>query len=82
VVRYLLERNVARIVGRAVIGLLVDAEGRETAIVSRADTLLTNITGRRDQLIAHLLSRFRSWALRDDAANIGGKLQPEEVREG
>ena len=75
-VRYLLERDVARIVGTAMIGLFVNAEGREATIVRRADALFVDIFGRGDQLIAHFLHRFGSRALRDDAANISHLRDP------
>src|SRR5271154_1162230 len=57
-VRYLLERDVTRIVRRAMIWFRINAEGRESAIVSRADALFVNIFGRSDQLIAYFLRRF------------------------
>ena len=54
-IRYLLECDVACVVGRAMIGLFVDTERREATIISRADTLLADITRRRDKLIAYFL---------------------------
>ena len=75
-VGYLLEGDVTRIVGTAIIGLFVNAEGRETTIVRRAEALFVDIFRRGDQLIAHFLRRFGSRALRDDAANIGDLRNP------
>ena len=42
-IRYLLERNVARVVRRAVIGLRVDAEWREATVIGRAQALFVDI---------------------------------------
>ena len=67
----LLEGHVAGIIGRAVVGLHVDAEGREAAIVGRCDLLLRDVIGSRDQLFAHLLGRFDPRVLRVDDADIG-----------
>src|SRR5271170_6254008 len=67
----LLKSDVTRIIWTAVVGLLVDAEGREAAIVSRTKALLVDILGCGDQLVAHFLHRFGSRTLRDDTADIG-----------
>jgi hypothetical protein len=57
---YLLERDVARIVRRAVIGLGVDAEWREATIVGRAEALLVDIFGGSYQLIANQVGHSAS----------------------
>src|SRR3954469_6434581 len=73
---YLLEGNITRIIWVAVIGLFVDAEGREATIVSRSEPLFVNVFGCGNQLITHFLCRFWSWALRHDAANISDLRYP------
>ena len=45
----LLERDVAGVVRRAVVGLLVDRERREAAVVGRAQLLLRDVVGRPDR---------------------------------
>src|SRR5262245_40787189 len=72
----LLERDVARIVRRAVIGLGVDAERREATIVGRAEALLVDIFGGSYQLIANFLRRFRARALRHNATDVGHLRDP------
>ena len=42
-----LERDVARVIGCAVIWLHIKAEGRKPAIVGGADTFLADVVGRR-----------------------------------
>jgi hypothetical protein len=69
-VRYFLKSDIARLVRTTVIGLLVDAERREAAIVSRAEALLVDTLGRGNQLITHLLCGFCPGALCDDTADI------------
>ena len=59
-VRNLLERNVPRVIGTPVVGLRVDAERREAAVVSRAEALLDDVVRRRDQLVANLLRGFKA----------------------
>ena len=54
-IRYFLKCDVSRVVGGPMIRFFVNAERREAAIISRAETLLTNITRRRDKLIAYFL---------------------------
>src|SRR5262245_18871254 len=73
---YLLERDVARIVRRAVIGLGVDAEWREATSVDRAEALLVDIFGGGYQLIANFLCRFRARALRHDATDVRHLREP------
>ena len=54
-IRYFLECNVARVVRRAMIRFFIDAERREAAVISRADTVPADITRSRDKLIAYFL---------------------------
>src|SRR5918995_5414473 len=69
-VRDLLERDVARVVRRAVERLLVDAEGGETAVVRRAETVLRDEVGRPHEQIADLLRALYPRVLRVDHADV------------
>ena len=69
-IAYLLKRDVTSVVRRAVIGLRVNTERRETTIVCGAKPLLVDIFGRSDQLVANFLRCLGARTLGHDAADI------------
>jgi len=76
---YLLKRDVTSVIGRAVIGLRVDTEWRETTIVCGAKPLLVDIFGRSDQLVANFLRCLGARTLGHDAADICHLRDPISV---
>src|ERR1044071_9111093 len=67
----LLPGGLAGEVGRAVVGLLVDAERREAAIVGRAQLLLRDEAGRPDQGVPDLLRALHPRVQRVDHPDVG-----------
>ena len=67
----LAERHVAGVVGRAVVGLLVDRERREAAVVGGAELLLGDEVRRPDQLSAISCGDSDPRVLRVDHADVG-----------
>src|SRR5712672_2841825 len=72
--RNFLKRDFARKARRPVVGFLVDAEGREAAIVGRTELILWNVLCGREQLIAYLLGRLHSRVAGVDDADVGHLL--------
>src|SRR4051794_30633784 len=75
----LLHRDVAREVGRAMLGLDVAREGREAAVVGRAQALDRDVLGREDQLVADVLGRLDLRRQRVDDAHEADLRHPVGV---